>query len=482
MTHKRTMIGVAVLAAIYVCVADLTGVGLVDDTYIFLRYAGNIVAGHGPVFNPGDPVEGYTSPLWLACVTVLSALETAPSFAGYFSATIGFLSIVIVSRRSYLGGLALAAHPGFVFWSFSGMETALAGCLLAWAWVLVLGRAPARSRSLVSGCAFASACLTRPEFLMLGPVLAASLLTQTPGGLRARTQQLTVFLLPMIAFGLHAIWRHSYYGVWLPNTAYAKAGVGFDVLLGHGIRYVPEMWFSWLVTICLVALYSRQNWLLAGTVVGIWSLVVAAMGGDFFPFARFGIPVLPLLAALGPAGGLSDSRRVLSLGVVAVSALMLASPDRHLAANEVRLADGWRETGLWLNRHLPPESTLATLVAGSIPFYAGTRTIDLLGLTNARIGRHGRIHRSAKVGHQRSDPDYVLSLRPAVIVLQDSGQRPWPRFKPGDWPRFVGEELEYVRAVQDLLDHNLTKELYVYRHDRMADGTFLEALWLKRPR
>jgi hypothetical protein len=41
------------------------GAGLVDDSYIFLRYAENFASGHGPVFNPGERVEGYSSPLWM---------------------------------------------------------------------------------------------------------------------------------------------------------------------------------------------------------------------------------------------------------------------------------------------------------------------------------------------------------------------------------------------------------------------------------
>ncbi len=37
----------------------------VDDAYITFRYAHNIIAGHGPVFNVGERVEGFTSPFHL---------------------------------------------------------------------------------------------------------------------------------------------------------------------------------------------------------------------------------------------------------------------------------------------------------------------------------------------------------------------------------------------------------------------------------
>jgi len=41
-----------------------------DDPFITLRYAANIVHGFGPVFNRGEGVQGFTSPLHL-CVAVL---------------------------------------------------------------------------------------------------------------------------------------------------------------------------------------------------------------------------------------------------------------------------------------------------------------------------------------------------------------------------------------------------------------------------
>src|SRR6188508_2049644 len=56
---------------------------LFDDALISLRYAYNLHAGFGLVWNPGEgpPVEGYTNPLWtlIASVTFFaSSVTTAP--------------------------------------------------------------------------------------------------------------------------------------------------------------------------------------------------------------------------------------------------------------------------------------------------------------------------------------------------------------------------------------------------------------------
>ena len=45
-----------------------------DDAVINLRVTAQLLAGNGPVFNPGERVEAVTSPLWVAVLTVSSVL------------------------------------------------------------------------------------------------------------------------------------------------------------------------------------------------------------------------------------------------------------------------------------------------------------------------------------------------------------------------------------------------------------------------
>src|SRR5256885_15747624 len=48
----------------------------VDDTYITLRYAANLAAGQGPSWNVrSQPIEGYTSFLWMLLMAVPHALH-----------------------------------------------------------------------------------------------------------------------------------------------------------------------------------------------------------------------------------------------------------------------------------------------------------------------------------------------------------------------------------------------------------------------
>src|SRR4051794_34306228 len=45
-----------------------------DDSFINLRVVDQLLHGNGPVFNAGERVEAYTSPLWLAILSVGSAV------------------------------------------------------------------------------------------------------------------------------------------------------------------------------------------------------------------------------------------------------------------------------------------------------------------------------------------------------------------------------------------------------------------------
>ncbi len=47
---------------------------LIDDVFITFRYSENLARGAGPVFNPGEPVEGYTSFLWMAMLAAAQPL------------------------------------------------------------------------------------------------------------------------------------------------------------------------------------------------------------------------------------------------------------------------------------------------------------------------------------------------------------------------------------------------------------------------
>src|SRR3989442_4278247 len=50
----------------------------IDDAFINFRFAENLAAGLGPVFNAGERVEGYTTPAWVFLLAGLHRLRAPP--------------------------------------------------------------------------------------------------------------------------------------------------------------------------------------------------------------------------------------------------------------------------------------------------------------------------------------------------------------------------------------------------------------------
>ena len=75
-----------------------------DDGFIYFRSVDQLLAGNGPVFNRGERVEAFTSPLWLAVLTVGDIvlpfrLEYVALWLSIASTTLGMALATIASAR-----------------------------------------------------------------------------------------------------------------------------------------------------------------------------------------------------------------------------------------------------------------------------------------------------------------------------------------------------------------------------------------------
>jgi arabinofuranosyltransferase len=145
-------------AALLLAAIGLAADRIVDDTFITLRYSRNWAEGHGPVFNPGERVEGYTNFLWMALLAAIHAVAPALDLARAAQA-MGLLSgagVVLLAgfaARRRLGpaagaavALLLALHSPLAAWSVSGLETPLVTLLVLAAWACETA-GPARPRA-----------------------------------------------------------------------------------------------------------------------------------------------------------------------------------------------------------------------------------------------------------------------------------------------------------------------------------------------
>ncbi|MER3484798.1 MAG: hypothetical protein C4345_01265, partial [Chloroflexota bacterium] len=131
-----------------------------EDAFIDVRVVQHLLAGYGPVFNVGERVEAYTSPLWIALLA-LWGLTSQPieigavvlgllcSAGGLLAAQAGALALAHrlwrhTGKRSGpwvavpLGAAVVAALPPMWDFATSGLETGLVFGWLGLAyWLLV---------------------------------------------------------------------------------------------------------------------------------------------------------------------------------------------------------------------------------------------------------------------------------------------------------------------------------------------------------
>src|SRR5436190_9769154 len=138
---------ISVFMAVLLLVLLYDGASAGDDTFIYMRYVRNALAGHGFTFNPGEPSYGCTSALWTFIMTPLA------KFAGNTIWTWKVVSSVIFALRAsilflffsrfristaaaLLLTLAVTLEPHSLRWAGSGMENSLAVFLLTLAGVV----------------------------------------------------------------------------------------------------------------------------------------------------------------------------------------------------------------------------------------------------------------------------------------------------------------------------------------------------------
>ncbi|HEX2676165.1 MAG TPA: glycosyltransferase family 39 protein, partial [Polyangiales bacterium] len=209
------------------CVALVRTAWLNDDCFITQRVVDHLRLGFGPRWNISERVQAFTSPAWLAVMT-LAELVTHEAFYTLLAlgAGVSLAALFVLARRvspsPELGALALlvlALCPSFVEYSTSGMEQPLAHLLLA----LLLARAarfdgsPRQLRQ--AGLLVAALVLTRPDFALLVAPVSVALLQHTRASLRQLALQLVLAASPVLAWELFSL---VYYGMLVPNTALAK--------------------------------------------------------------------------------------------------------------------------------------------------------------------------------------------------------------------------------------------------------------------
>lgn len=429
---------------------------VVDDSYISFRYAANLAAGEGLVFNLGDRVEGYTNFLWTVLLAGGAAagvdLVRLSQVLGGLSALGCLVLLALISCRvlpqDQPARPVLVALPALL-WAAMGSQAQLAGSGMESVffvfWVLLaVFLLFLRDRPVAAGVVFALAAMTRPEGGLYGLIagllcLARVVRPRGDGDRRPAWRRSWLLAVSFLAlYGPYFLWRYQYYGYLLPNTFYVKVGDmtagrierGWDLLVG----LIGDWGILPFLVAAVAALALRQ-----GRRPGLptWSFLAASatyfvvVGGDFIPYfgPRFLLPALPallLLAAMGvgaaarPLGSgraAGAAASVLAAALVGWAAFFTFPADaRELRWLEYEM-EGWEKLGRWMAGSVPAEESIAVGAAGIVPYYTGAPTIDMYGLVDANIA-HMPVRTTGfiRVAHEKFAPRYVMDRRPDHIV------------------------------------------------------------------
>ncbi len=410
--HARPALLGALVATVLAAVPALAMWGFtVDDALIPVRYARHLAVGEGYRFNVGGPATDGVTPLpWalllapVAGVDALAVLWRAKymGLAAWMVAAAAFGSAVFRAPAPRVAkGVALAALAACVpvaAHAVSGMETALALALATLA--ATSGAAPMRAAALAG-----LAASLRPEMAPWAITLAV-LFAEGP---RARARAALVALAPFLACVLV---RVVCFGRASPLAVLAKPS---DLEHGATYAFVAALVTGGpLLALAPGALGKAPRQAQALALAGAVHLaVVTAVGGDWMPYARLVVPVVPslllasvLLAPHARAWSLAV-RATLALGFEVYIAVVAAPAGRHVATDRAALIEAARP-------YVRNAHTVAALDVGWVSAATEATIVDLAGLTDPTIAVLPGGHTSKRV-----DPAFLLARDPDVLVFYE---------------------------------------------------------------
>jgi hypothetical protein len=454
-----------------------------EDPAILMRYSDHLATGEGIVWNRGEaPVDGATDFLFMVALAGIRSLgfsiERSTQIIGLVSHVLTCLVVYVGVRRLHgaprwmamLSACYLALGPAlrYIEGCYGTPTFGLFACTTWYCAYHAYRNGATRWNSVGFAISALLLGLVRPEGVLLGLLMLGSLLL-TRGWRACRRMVLAFVLLFGVPGAVYFFWRWSYFGHPLPNPYYIKGrghifprhAVNGALQLGRLMApFVPLFLYLFFAgaTKVVRAAQGRWRWTPGETFFSFFpalGFVVLGMlhEGLMDYLMRFQYGSVPLLLLSWPAllmgvlrewrfpSPLDPERRRLAAGVVAT--LFLVALGYQYQAYRFKNPRRWGTLDVArILSEYPHDYCIAVTNAGHLPLYSGWRALDLWGLNDAEIARHG------------VTAEILRRYRPEVIQF-DAGFTPLQKDVPEvplPWHRAVkvaktyAEEEGYVLA------------------------------------
>ena len=445
------------------------GARTIDDAYITFRYARNLAAGEGPVFNPGQRVLGTTTPLYMGLLALASApfgAEQAPypEIALVLNAFADAATCVLLVAIGLALGFPAAGWGAAVVWAIAPYSVTFAiGGLETSVYILVLTGMyyfHIREHALRMGLFAGLALLTRPDSLLFLGLIWVDIILRAIAktGIRGAIRAALLPALPLVC--LSAPWflfAALYYGSPLPHSMFAKAiayhidgEAGLIRLLQHfGTPFFEHLTFGTGILILTLPLYlflsilgiragrkTKGGW--TGLAFPWLYLLVFALANPLI-FRWYLSPPLPFyfLSLFLGAGVLLRMvvprtpvrrRQWLLFGFVALvwTGMVLRgwqwSPDHGPSAPApemawIRLELLYRRVAEDLKPRLHPGVRIAAGDVGALGYYTGAEILDTVGLNSPVATDFYPLPEAMYATNYAIPPDLILQEQPDLLVM-----------------------------------------------------------------
>lgn len=431
-----------------------------DDAYISFRYAENYANGLGMIFNIGDKVEGYTNFLWTYLLGTSISIGLQPEI---MCLAFGMLSLIIVYLLFYqLSSKVLnkkkltvwASASLFLNYSFSsyvtgGLETQAQLLLMILTFYLTTTLEKSKVNYIlltIISLLFGAMILNRLDsgiyIGLMGLYILHLILTNKENN-KVKIVSILALIVPVLTILLLWFnWKLQFYGDILPNTFYTKIGAKPAIYISamKGIAFIAFFSVAYFLLPSIFAIinyktikasfnfssFKINSYFTMAIIIVLYNIYFVYVGGDFMEF-RFQIPFLPFYI-LGFFWITRNCRSSYLLPILFLLNSILYSQSfkgaffgfesvNYLKYHIEGEASDWKGIGEKLNTYFKDSNVkIAISPAGAIPYFSNLYSIDMLGLNDKWIAKHGLKYKNSP-GHYKIAPLEYLQKQKVNLII-----------------------------------------------------------------